>query len=448
MVDIIVKPTLRSTPVTLDAPASVTTVWHPSLTPGVDYIFNLGNNARRRRVRVDFNDNRIHMISGTIDIDVDGGPMIQPAGPGPGIWYIEGVHCTNTNHRRTDAVRATSGAGGDPQTGANGVVLMFKKCRIDGLMGSDNLDPLEVHADGFQFPGGIGEVWLEDVTIESAYVGYQGQREQFVTGSIVNLTAATFDGLNRRADLTFDSPLNLSTTDPEGQWVEITGANPSTWRSTWQVQTILEGSVGSATKVTVDMGTASPETYTGGGLAQQSRFIYYVGSHFWNRVNWRRLDNAVAPAPAQTLSAWRTGGRPDAKGGNAEDRFPGIPDGIGGWWEMHDVWVEPNSGETILDMVEPSSGTNVYDPVEPARTAPDGGAAPYLTWPGPHPKLRDALTHSNVDGTEVRAFEGVPSMAQGAPRDGDFCRADECGIGYPFTAPPSTSSLRVRRRVA
>lgn len=375
--------------------------WTPSLSAGVDYWLKPAG-TRSKKITVT-GGRHVYMAGFDIDIDVAGGPIIDVRpGSVARTVYVFDTHLHDTAGVQTDAFRGTNGAGGNIDTGAGGTILKIKRVRVDGIVGSNSVAPA-VHADGIQLPGGIKEFWAEDCTFKSGYVGMQLQRELFVTGDPQTITAMTRTGTT--GDITCSVGLDIAV----GDWVEVVGANPTSWRSAWQVLSLVTGSAPNVTRFTVFLGDGGQAAWTSAGTVQRSAFVNYVGSVVLNRVNIRRQDNTPGD-PAETLTALRlNAGRPDAKGSNAEDRTPALVDGMPGTFDMHDFWVEPNAGETLADMLEPADTAAVYSLAKGLySTVPNPNE---WTWPD-HPKVRDAI--SQVVGAG-KVFEGVPPGGDYAP---------------------------------
>lgn len=369
-------------------------VWTPSLSAGVDYVLT-GTAPWVRSKRLNVSGGRNVYISDlTIDIDVAGGTMLDiRAGDGAREVFIEDIYLTNTAGVESDGIRGSSAAGGNIATGSGGTTLKGLRVRVDGLQGSD----AGVHADCIQLPGGMREIWFQDSTFKSGYVCLQLQREQFTAIPLRNVVTLTRSGTTGTVEVTGGLAIGV------GDWVELAGQTPTDWRSTWQVLSILTGTSPNVTRFTVFLGDGGQGTMTVPGTAQRSDFVNYIGNVNLKNVNLRRQDNASGD-PTQTLTGIRIpAGRPDNKGSNAEDRTPLLVDGMAGNLTMDNVWIEPNSGETIADMVEPSNAAVVYDlaqGVENTAATPDEFA-----WPD-HPKIFGIL------------FEGVPGGGDFAPAPG------------------------------
>lgn len=392
----LLQPPPQINPVTLVDP-NPDAVWTPSLTNGVDYILEVPQ-TRSRRIVIS-GGRHVYLPGGVIDIEVSGGPIIDVRpGSSKRIVYVEDYQLLDTGQFESDAFRGTNAAGGAITDGAGGTILKIKRTRVDGIVGSD----AGVHADGIQLPGGMFATWMEDCTFKSGYVGAQMQRELFVTGSARTITAMTRSGTT--GDITCSTGLDIAV----GDWVEVVGANPTSWRSAWQVTALITGTAPNVTRFEVFLGDGGQAAWTDSGTVQKSAFVNYVGRWVMNRVNFRRMDNPNAP-PSQTLTGFRmNAGRPDTKGSNAEDRTPALVDGMPSTLEIHDVYVEPNSGETLADMLEPSNAASVYSPARGSyNTVPNPNE---FSWPN-HPKVLDALTGA----TGGKVFEGVPPGGDYAP---------------------------------
>jgi hypothetical protein len=369
-----------------------TSAWTPSLSNGVDYVLTgTGTWERTKRLTVSGGRN-VFIEDLAIDITVAGGPILDiKAGNVAREVFVQDTLLTNTGGYETDGVRGTSGAGGNIATGSGGTTLKMLRCRVEKLVGSNP----GVHADGIQLPGGMRAIWLQDCTFQSGYVPLQLQRELFVNGEARTITALTRSGTT--GTVTVTSGLDIAV----GDWVEIVGASPTSWRSAWQVLSLVTGTAPSVTKFTVFLGDGGQGAWTGGGTAQKSEFVNYVGNVSMLRVNLKRFDN-LTEDPPQTLTGMRiNAGRPDTKGSNAEDRTPALVDGMPGTLTLEDVYCELNAGETLADMLEPSDEAAVYSL---AKGELNTAATPdEFSWPN-HPNISGVVKAGLPPGGDYAPF--------------------------------------------
>ena len=359
MADIVYPPPMVS-PTTLVDP-NPHAVWTPSLTNGVDYILvSVGKRSKRMIVQGGRN---IIMVGFEVYSDLvttnSEAPIFKFEGGSTNrIIYAEGCLFSNLYQQQTDGIRSTGNAG------STGTILKLKKCRVEGLIGSDALVAPAVHADGVQLPGGVGELWMEDVTVQSGYVTLQFQREQ----SVLSNPARTITALSRSGTI-YDCTVTTGLDIAVGDWVEIENPSPATWSGTFRVTELVTGSAPNVTRHKGFLGDGGQAAWSSGGTATKSEWQYPVGRIRLNRVNLLSMPNNGFTDPTQTLTGIRFGGRPDAKGSNAEDRSPLIVEGMGGNFECHDFWINPNPGETLVHMIEPGDGSNVYSLARGVRNA-------------------------------------------------------------------------------
>ncbi len=381
--------------------------WTPTLLAGVNYRLlppvGVTNWVRSRLIDIQ-GGRHVEVRDLTIDIGVSGSPMIRIAG-GPAerdVWFID-VTLKDTGKFQSDHYKTSNNggfaAGGNIATGSGGTNVYQLRCRSTGIVGELN----GVHADGWQFSGGIKSLHMQDCTWSSGWVGGQYQRELFQGSNPTRShIAVTKSGTIGTIEIQTGADLHV------GDWWEMGDTIvPNNWRSAYPVRSILTGTPPNVTRFTVFLGDGAQSTpVTTLGAGYKSAFIYYVGPLFLKNVNFRAQSNAPITDPTQTVTAFRIpAGRPDFKGSNAEDRTPALVEAMVGL-TLDNVWVESNASppdDSLDELLEPSTNSNVYTP---ARGVYDLVPTPNeYSWPN-HPAISGLV------------FEGVPPGGDFAPASG------------------------------
>jgi hypothetical protein len=388
------------------APSKLAALWQPTLSNSVDYVLNC---PTQRTAGIAIIGGR-NVVVPRLDIKMAATANVMVSiggGAAGGIVHLDTFHL-DPNGNECDAIKTV--------TGSSGRILQLKTGRIEKLIGHT----AGVHADVFQSSGGIGNVWVEDLTAYTTYDGFMLQREANIeqqttyfsvtAGSVIGGTAYEMTSPNH----------TYVAGDPVAQW----GLTPSSYNGGYTVLSV-SGS-GSTKKYVVKKGDPSPGTVSAAGHVTKMSFGYNVGSINLNRVNVKGFASVYGgtAVPPEALQSIRFGARPApaANAGNPgtvlpgytghpnEDQTPLNIDQWAGtltatnWWAM-----PPPSTSTVGLFVEPDAGTVNYSVIRPVDHVAAGTVPAYCDWPL-HPNVSGRLNFGTPPaGDYVIMVGGVPT---------------------------------------
>jgi hypothetical protein len=387
------------------------------MNPNTDYVLNMPT-ARDHQVILQGGRNVYIKGFHTTRGDTNGGPNFMiDGGDNPGVVFMHGGLIDCTGGFESDGIRSRKSII-DPSKGAAGERgLTLLETRITAMRGQTNGATNDfggsssaTHADCIQLAGGLGDLNLGHVTLQSRYANLQLQREQTETGSYGTISNLTHIGST--ATLTTSAPHGLVAGDyiQVGKGVAVGGVDTTPSSAGWN-GTYIVATRPSSTVITYDLGDSPGGTFTNAGTAtwKKSVFNYNNGNFDLDHVNIEtqyNMQQYISNGPGETLNAWRIGARPDYKG--YEDQTPMTRDGWTGTVSLNEFYIQPLNA-SVGSLINPGSSGSVFSGVRATiNTVPTPNEISYNSW-------------GAVTG---KAFVGRPA-------GGDFAPAWKVGLQYP-----------------